>query len=119
MDTVAPRITRKGKLGSALALGVRRAHWASARGAQHARGDVTRDLPPLTLGITRVVWRPGAISQSTTQGMHIIAVESRVVAVGMPRNDHSPLNAADLCHFGVTGRPGKTDHGHARQPGSG
>jgi hypothetical protein len=97
MDTVTQGMTRRGLLGSALALGMQRAHRAGARGALYAQGEVARGLqPPLTLGIARVVLRPGAISQSTTQGMRIIAVESGVIAVGLPRNDHSPLTAADL-----------------------
>lgn len=70
---------------------------AGARGALYAQSDVTRNLqPPLTLGIARVVLRSGAIAQSTPQGMRLIVVESGVIAVGMPRNDHLPLTAADL-----------------------
>src|SRR3990170_4779881 len=90
-------LTRRGLLGSALALGVQRVEWARGRGALYSHSDVTRDLqPPLTLGIARVVLRPGAVSQSITQGMRMITVESGVVAVGTPRNDHSPLTATDL-----------------------
>jgi hypothetical protein len=97
MNTVTSGITRRGLLGSALALGAQRVRRAGARGALYAQDDVARGLqPPLTLGIARVVLRPGAISQSTTQGMRIFAVESCVLAVGMPRSDHTPITAADL-----------------------
>lgn len=97
MGYVASGITRRGLLGSALALGVQRVDRVRARGALYAHSDVTLGLqPPLTLGIARVVLRSGAVSQSITQGMRMIAVESGVVAVGMPRNDDAPITAADL-----------------------
>lgn len=97
MDTVAAGISRRGLVGTALAFGMQRASRASARGALYAQSDVTRSLqPPLTLGIARVVLRSGALSQSITQGMRLIAVESGVIAVGMPRSDDLPLTAADL-----------------------
>jgi hypothetical protein len=97
MSTLARGVSRRGLLGSALALGLQRGDRANARGALYSHSEVTRGLqPPLTLGIARVVLRPGAVSQSTTQGMRMITVESGVVAVGMPRNNHSPISAADL-----------------------
>ena len=97
MDAVASRITRRGLLGGVLALGAACGDQVRARGTLYAHSDVTRSLqPPLTLGIARVVLRSGAISQSTTQGVRLIAVESGVIAVGMPRSDHLPLTAADL-----------------------
>lgn len=97
MDAVASRITRRGLLGGVLALGAACGDQVRARGTLYAHSDVTRNLqPPLTLGIARVVLRSGAISQSTTQGVRLIAVESGVIAVGMPRSDHLPLTAADL-----------------------
>lgn len=97
MGTLATGITRRGLLGSALALGVQRVDRACARGALYSHSEITRDLrPPLTLGIARVVLRPGAMSQSTTQGMRMITVESGVVAVGMPRSNHAPISPADL-----------------------
>jgi hypothetical protein len=90
-------MTRRGLLGSALALAVQRRDRARARGTLFAQSEVTWSLhPPLTLGIARVVLRPGAMSQSATQGMRVITVESGVVAVGMPRDRHTPLTAADL-----------------------
>lgn len=97
MGSTPSGITRRGLLGGALALGGSRGDRASARGTLYAQSDVTRKLqPPLTLGMARVVLRTGALSQSATQGVRLIAVESGVIAVGMPRNDHLPLTAADL-----------------------
>lgn len=97
MGTLARGISRRGLFGSALALGLQRVDRTGARGALYSHSEVTRGLqPPLTLGIARVVLRPGAMSQSTTQGMRMITVESGVVAVGMPRSDHAPISAADL-----------------------
>jgi hypothetical protein len=97
MENVASGITRRGLLGSTLALGMQRVGGAQARGALYTHSDITVGLePPLTLGIARVVLRSGAISQSTTHGMRMIIVESGMVAVGMPRNDHAPITAADL-----------------------
>lgn len=97
MDTLAKGISRRGLIGSALALGLQRVDRTGARGALYSHSEVTSGLqPPLTLGIARVVLRPGAVSQSATQGMRMITVESGVVAVGMPRNNHSPISAADL-----------------------
>jgi hypothetical protein len=69
VDSAAPGITRRGLLGSALALEVQRAHRARARGSLYAQSEIARVLQsPLTLGIARVVLRPGAMSQSTTRG---------------------------------------------------
>lgn len=97
MGTLATGITRRGLVGSALALGFQRVDRANARGALYSHSDVTRSLKaPLTLGIARVVLRAGAMSQSTTQGMRMIMVESGIVTVGMPRTDHAPITAADL-----------------------
>lgn len=97
MGTPATGTSRRRLIGFAVALGLQRVDQANARGALYSHSDVTRDLrPPLTLAIARVVLRPGATSQSTTQGMRMITVESGVVAVGMPRNNHSPISAADL-----------------------
>jgi hypothetical protein len=70
---------------------------AHARGALYSHSDVTQSLQaPLTLGIARVVLRSGAVSRSTTQGLRVIMVESGMLAVGMPRNNHAPITAADL-----------------------
>jgi hypothetical protein len=97
MGTLAPGISRRGLFGSALALGLPHVPWAGARGALFAHSEVTHDLqPPLTLGIARVVLQPGAVSQSVTQGLRMITVESGVVAVGMPRSNHAPISVADL-----------------------
>ena len=97
MGNVTSGITRRGLLTSVLALGTPRGDRVGARGTLYAQSDVTRNLqPPLTLGIARVVLRSGAISQGATQGVRLIAVESGVIAVGMPRSDHMPLTAADL-----------------------
>lgn len=97
MSVLATGMTRRGLLGSALALGAQRTHGAHARGALYSHSDVTQSLQaPLTLGIARVVLRSGAMSRSTTQGLRMIMVESGMVAVGMPRHKHAPITVADL-----------------------
>ena len=97
MKFLSLAITRRMLLGSILVLETQRLDQACARGALFAHSDITHSLlPPLTLGIARVVLRPDAKSQSFTQGMRMIAVESGVVAVGLPRNDHAPITASDL-----------------------
>ena len=97
MDTLPTSISRRRLIGGALGLGLGRVDRTSARGALYSHSEVTRSLqPPLSLGIARVVLRSGAISQSTTQGMRMITVETGVVAVGMPRDNRAPISAADL-----------------------
>ena len=97
MNAVAGGITRRGLLGSVLALGMQRSDRAGARDALYAQSDITRNLPsPLMLGIARVVLQPGAMSQGAAPGMRLIAVESGVLAVGLPQSDRMPLTAADL-----------------------
>lgn len=84
-------------MAGALVFALARAMGADGRGVLSTHSDVTRSLrPPLTLGMARVVLRPGATTQSTTQGVRIIVVESGVVAVGLPRIEHGPVTAADL-----------------------
>jgi hypothetical protein len=102
MGTLATGVSRRALIGSALALGLQRVDRAGARGVLYTHSEVTRGLqPPLTLGIARVVLQPGAVSQSTSSGMRMIAVESGVVAVGRPRNKHVPITAADLSPYPV------------------
>ena len=97
MGILASGVTRRGLIGSALALGAQRVSGAGARGSLYSHSDVTQGLhAPLTLGIARVVLRSGAESRTTTQGLRMIVVESGVVAVGMPRHQPAPITAADL-----------------------
>jgi hypothetical protein len=62
--------------------------------------SVKRDeglLPPLTLGIARVVLRPGASAfAETPSGARMIVVESGVLAVGSISHDAGPLTSVEL-----------------------
>src|SRR5215211_3638061 len=62
--------------------------------------SVKRDgglLPPLTLGIARVVLRPGASAFGTTpNGARLIAVEAGVLAVASTSHDPGPLTSVEL-----------------------
>src|SRR5215211_1605112 len=54
-------------------------------------------LPPLTLGIARVVFRPGASAFATTpNGARMIVVESGVLAVASTSHDAGPLTSVEL-----------------------
>jgi hypothetical protein len=62
--------------------------------------SVNRDgglLPPLTLGIARVVLRPGASAfGATPNGARLIVVESGVLAVASTSHDPGPLTSVEL-----------------------
>ena len=62
--------------------------------------SVERDeglLPPLTLGIARVVLRPGASAfAATPNGARMIVVESGVLAVASTSHDAGPLTSVEL-----------------------
>ena len=54
-------------------------------------------LPPLTLGIARVVFRPGASAfAATPNGARMIVVESGVLAVASTSHDAGPLTSVEL-----------------------
>ena len=54
-------------------------------------------LPPLTLGIARVVFRPGASAfAATPNGARMIVVESGVLAVASTSHDVGPLTSVEL-----------------------
>ena len=62
--------------------------------------SVERDeglLPPLTLGIARVILRPGASAfAATPSGARMIVVESGVLAVASTSHDAGPLTSVEL-----------------------
>lgn len=65
-------------------------------------------LPPLTLGIARVVLRPGASTfAATPNGARMIVVESGVLAVASVSHEAGPLTSVEL---GVSAPP--TDEGN-------
>ena len=70
-------------------------------------------LPPLTLGIARVVLRPGASAFAVTpNGARMIVVESGVLAVASTSHDAGPLTSVEL----ATAAPAPTEGGELFVP---
>src|SRR5687767_15221477 len=79
-----------------------RAHGATLASAVEREliATVERDaglLPPLTLGIARVVLRPGALAfAATPNGARMIVVESGVLAVASAPQEVRPFTSVEL-----------------------
>ncbi len=97
------RITRRQLLVAPLLLpldSIARENASPSSSARELMARVERDeglFPPLTMGIARVVLRPGVSALAATpDGARMIMVESGVLAVSATSQDDEPFTAAEL-----------------------